>query len=132
MLGYTIERVDSVDANGLAWDTTYEVLSADGNTMLGGEHPTLHAAQNFVLWHELEVAAAQQSASVQVKDVSVENCQVENLRNNPITGGVSASPATTVVRNSGPFRTSRQNHPRPSTRENARGAPPALPGPGAP
>ena len=56
MLGYTIERVDSVDANGLAWDTTYEVLSADGNTMLGGEHPTLHAAQNFVLWHELEVA----------------------------------------------------------------------------
>ena len=56
MLGYTIDRVDSVDANGLAWDTTYDVLSADGNSMLGGEHPTLRAAQNFVLWHELEVA----------------------------------------------------------------------------
>ena len=56
MLGYTIERVDSVDANGLAWDTTYVVLGADGNTLLGGEHPTLRAAQNFVLWHELEVA----------------------------------------------------------------------------
>jgi hypothetical protein len=40
MLGYTIERVDSVDANGLAWDTTYDVFSADGNSMLGGEHPT--------------------------------------------------------------------------------------------
>jgi hypothetical protein len=56
MLGYTIERVDSVDASGLAWDTTFEVLGADGNSMLGGEHPTLRAAQNFVLWHELEVA----------------------------------------------------------------------------
>lgn len=56
MLGYTIERVDSVDASGLVWDTTYDVLSVDGNNMLGGEHPTLRAAQNFVLWHELEVA----------------------------------------------------------------------------
>lgn len=56
MLGYTIERVDSVDASGLTWDTTYDVLSADGECMLGGYHPTLRAAQNFVLWHELEVA----------------------------------------------------------------------------
>jgi len=56
MLGYTIERVDSVDASGMAWDTTYDVLSANGGSMLGGEHPTLRAAQNFVLWHELEVA----------------------------------------------------------------------------
>lgn len=56
MLGYTIERVDSVDASGLAWDTTFEVLGADGESMLGGYHPTLRAAQNFVLWHELEVA----------------------------------------------------------------------------
>lgn len=56
MLGYTIERVDSVDASGLVWDTTYEVLGTDGDGMIGGEHPTLRAAQNFVLWHELEVA----------------------------------------------------------------------------
>ena len=56
MLGYTIERVDSVDASGMAWDTSYEVLSANGDSMLGGEHQTLRAAQNFVLWHELEVA----------------------------------------------------------------------------
>src|SRR6478736_4135920 len=56
MIVYTIERIDSVDASGMTWDTTYEVLSADGISMLGGEHPTLRAAQNFVLWHELEVA----------------------------------------------------------------------------
>ncbi len=56
MLGYTIERVDSVDACGLTWDTSYDVFSADGESMLGGAHPTLRAAQNFVLWHELEVA----------------------------------------------------------------------------
>jgi len=56
MLGYTIERIDSVDASGMTWDTTYDVFSADGNSMLGGAHPTLRAAQNFVLWHELEVA----------------------------------------------------------------------------
>ena len=56
MLGYTIERVDSVDASGMAWDTSYEVLNANGDSMLGGEHQTLRAAQNFVLWHELEVA----------------------------------------------------------------------------
>jgi hypothetical protein len=62
MLGYTIERVDSVDANGLAWDTTFEVLSDDGTNMLGGYHPTLHAAQNFVLWHELEIARRQNNA----------------------------------------------------------------------
>ena len=56
MLGYTIERVDSVDASGMAWDTSYDVLSANGDSMLGGAHPTLRAAQNFVLWHELEGA----------------------------------------------------------------------------
>ena len=56
MLGYTIERIDSVDASGMTWDTSYDVFSADGNSMLGGAHPTLRAAQNFVLWHELEVA----------------------------------------------------------------------------
>lgn len=56
MLGYTIQRIDSVDASGLTWDTTFEVLGADGDSMLGGYHPTLRAAQNFVLWHELEVA----------------------------------------------------------------------------
>ena len=56
MLGYTIERVDSVDASGMTWYTSYDVLSADGDNMLGGAHPTLRAAQNFVLWHELEVA----------------------------------------------------------------------------
>jgi len=56
MLGYTIERVDSVDASGIAWDTTYDVLGANGDSMLGGQHQTLRAAQNFVLWHELEVA----------------------------------------------------------------------------
>jgi hypothetical protein len=56
MLGYTIERIDSVDASGMTWDTTYDVFAADGNNMLGGAHPTLRAAQNFVLWHELEVA----------------------------------------------------------------------------
>jgi hypothetical protein len=62
MLGYTIDRVDSVDASGLTWDTTFEVLSADGDSMLGGEHPTLRAAQNFVLWHELEVARRRNNA----------------------------------------------------------------------
>ena len=56
MLGYPIERVDSVDASGLVWSTTYEVLSADGDNMIGGEHATFRAAQNFVLWHELEAA----------------------------------------------------------------------------
>ncbi len=64
MLGYTIDRVDSVDASGLTWDTTFEVLSADGDSMLGGEHPTLRAAQNFVLWHELEVARRRNNAPV--------------------------------------------------------------------
>jgi hypothetical protein len=64
MLGYTIERIDSVDASGMTWDTTYEVLSADGNSMLGGEHPTLRAAQNFVLWHELEVARRRHSLPI--------------------------------------------------------------------
>ena len=61
MLGYTIERVDSVDASGLAWDTTYEVLSAAGDSVLGGEHSTLRGAQNFVLWHELEIARRRNS-----------------------------------------------------------------------
>lgn len=56
MLGYTIERVDSVDASGMVWDTSYEVLDTGGDNMIGGEQPTLRAAQNFVLWHELEVA----------------------------------------------------------------------------
>ena len=56
MLGYTIERVDSVDANGMRWYTTYEIIDADGEIMIGGSHPTLRAAQNFVLWHELEGA----------------------------------------------------------------------------
>lgn len=56
MLGYTIERVDSVDASGMVWDTSYEVLDTGADNMIGGEQPTLRAAQNFVLWHELEVA----------------------------------------------------------------------------
>ncbi|HSE12589.1 MAG TPA: hypothetical protein VLB69_08140 [Rudaea sp.] len=64
MLGYTIERVDSVDASGLVWNTTYEVLGTDGDSMIGGEHPTLRAAQNFVLWHELEVARRTNSLPV--------------------------------------------------------------------
>lgn len=64
MLGYTIERIDSVDASGLVWDTTYEVLSAEGDRMIGAEHPTLRAAQNFVLWHELEVARRQHNVPV--------------------------------------------------------------------
>ena len=64
MLGYTIERVDSVDASGLVWDTTYEVLGTGGDNMLGGEHPTLRAAQNFVLWHELEVARRRNNVPV--------------------------------------------------------------------
>lgn len=64
MLGYTIERIDSVDATGMVWDTAYDVLAIDGGKLLGGEHPTLRAAQNFVLWHELEVARRRNHASM--------------------------------------------------------------------
>jgi hypothetical protein len=66
MLGYTIERVDSYDAVGLLQDTSYDILGANGNAVIGS-HPNLRSAQNFVLWHELETAVQRSAAVRQAK-----------------------------------------------------------------